>query len=527
MRRVSPTFRVSSSTHCLARTAEGQELFAAAMKEGHCRSFFPLVAQFRTQDEPAFCGLASLTMALNALRVDPGVRWNGVWRWYSERSLTCCKPLEEVEAEGISIAQLACLARCNTLHAQITTLSHPAPGVVDAARKAAGTSLPDESADAAAIVAWLAADSAAFCATLPEADVAGLRTALKQHCAAPPPLTSVLIANYARGVLGQTGSGHFSPLAAFVEEADAVLILDTARFKYPPHWVSLGRLAAAMAVPTSDGGHRGYLSVQRMAAAPLIMFELSAVLRDGRVQPGGGCQCSDGTPGKAADGCRSGESWQSLLAQMQRELAAVLRGAAQDCMAAAVTSPGCGDGRVADPIALARLAVAGVVSRLVRGPTAGEGPLKAVQAASQSAAGFSRAESPAASHRKWSDAQKADATSLLQQLEATDMFKWVSEVLPHAATDCSEEGCKGVHVTRAHSVSMLLLAACHPGSSGQEGSDIPFQPCCSVAVDAWRGFQALVMEDVAGAAGSSDGVGVLANEVHLLRQQLAALEVEA
>ena len=103
VRRVSHTFRVSFRANSLARTAEGQELFAAAMKEGHCRSFFPLVAQFRTQDEPAFCGLASLTMALNALRVDPGVRWNGVWRWYSERSLTCCKPLEEVEAVMVAL----------------------------------------------------------------------------------------------------------------------------------------------------------------------------------------------------------------------------------------------------------------------------------------------------------------------------------------------------------------------------------------------------------------------------------------
>jgi glutathione gamma-glutamylcysteinyltransferase len=30
-------------------------------------NFFPLIEQFRTQDEPAFCGLATLAMVLNAL----------------------------------------------------------------------------------------------------------------------------------------------------------------------------------------------------------------------------------------------------------------------------------------------------------------------------------------------------------------------------------------------------------------------------------------------------------------------------
>ena len=39
--------------------------------------YFPLAEQFRTQDEPAFCGLSTLTMVLNALAVDPGRVWKG------------------------------------------------------------------------------------------------------------------------------------------------------------------------------------------------------------------------------------------------------------------------------------------------------------------------------------------------------------------------------------------------------------------------------------------------------------------
>ena len=37
--------------------------------------FFRLIGQFRTQDEPAFCGLGSLARVLNALNVDPMRIW--------------------------------------------------------------------------------------------------------------------------------------------------------------------------------------------------------------------------------------------------------------------------------------------------------------------------------------------------------------------------------------------------------------------------------------------------------------------
>ena len=42
----------------------------------------------------ADCGLSCLAMVLNTLEVDPGRRWKGVWRWYSEDMLDCCTPLE-------------------------------------------------------------------------------------------------------------------------------------------------------------------------------------------------------------------------------------------------------------------------------------------------------------------------------------------------------------------------------------------------------------------------------------------------
>ena len=53
-------------------------------------------------------------------------------------------------------------------------------------------------------------------------------------------------------MLAQSGTGHFSPAAAYDAATDSVLVLDVARFKYPPHWVPLPLLHAAV------GAHRGY-----------------------------------------------------------------------------------------------------------------------------------------------------------------------------------------------------------------------------------------------------------------------------
>lgn len=55
-----------------------------------------------------------------------------------------------------------------------------------------------------------------------------------------------IVATYSRKVLKQTGDGHFSPIAGFHPGKDLVLIMDTARFKYPPHWIKVSLLLKAM-----------------------------------------------------------------------------------------------------------------------------------------------------------------------------------------------------------------------------------------------------------------------------------------
>ncbi len=43
------------------------------------------------------------------------------------------------------------------------------------------------------------------------------------------------------------GIGHFSPIGGYHKTKDLVLIMDVARFKYPPYWLPLNQLWNAMA----------------------------------------------------------------------------------------------------------------------------------------------------------------------------------------------------------------------------------------------------------------------------------------
>jgi glutathione gamma-glutamylcysteinyltransferase len=52
-------------------------------------------------------------MVLNALSIDPKRPWKGSWRWFHEKLLDCCLPLDTVASEGVVLTQAACLAKCN------------------------------------------------------------------------------------------------------------------------------------------------------------------------------------------------------------------------------------------------------------------------------------------------------------------------------------------------------------------------------------------------------------------------------
>jgi glutathione gamma-glutamylcysteinyltransferase len=201
----------------------GRALLAEAIAAGTANAFFPLAAHLHTQSEPAWCGLGTLVTVLNALDIDPGRVWKGPWRYFGEELLVCCKALEVAAAEGLSLDEVACLAACNG--AEVTAHRVDGPAAAE-----------------------------------------DFRVALAASVRAPT--GPFLVANYSRKPLGQTGDGHFSPLAAWHPERDLVLVLDVARFKYPPHWVPVARLIEAMsAVDPACGQARGWLSLARAATA--------------------------------------------------------------------------------------------------------------------------------------------------------------------------------------------------------------------------------------------------------------------
>jgi glutathione gamma-glutamylcysteinyltransferase len=206
---------------------DGQRLFAEALAAGGLGGYFALAEQYQTQSDPAFCGLGSLVVALNALAIDPGRLWKGPWRWFSEELLDCCVSLEQVRSKGIDLDTLACLARCNGADATLVR----------------------------------------------DGEAAAFRAAVARASRAPG---EVIVVSYDRATLGQTGAGHFSPIGGYHAASDHVLVLDVARFKYPPHWVPLARMVAAMHTTDPDNGRmRGWVSLRRRESGHAVMLSLA------------------------------------------------------------------------------------------------------------------------------------------------------------------------------------------------------------------------------------------------------------
>jgi hypothetical protein len=71
-----------------------------------------------------------------------------------------------------------------------------------------------------------------------------------------------VLVNYFRANLGQVGGGHWSVLASFDAQSDSVLVLDVAKYKYTPVWVSISTLHKAIAtLDTTSNQSRGLVIV--------------------------------------------------------------------------------------------------------------------------------------------------------------------------------------------------------------------------------------------------------------------------
>lgn len=73
---------------------------------------------------------------------------------------------------------------------------------------------------------------------------------------------SFIVANFDGKILNKTSNGHISPIVAYHQESDEVLILDSALHKNKWFWTSLENLVKAM--NTKDGDdYRGYLIISK------------------------------------------------------------------------------------------------------------------------------------------------------------------------------------------------------------------------------------------------------------------------
>ena len=205
----------------------GKQLFREALGTGGMESFFALSEQFVTQSEPSYCALSSLAMVLNALNFDPKKVWKGAWRWVSEETLQCeteiCgHSLEKVQRKGMDFDEFESLARCH--------------GICIKSYKADEREHHEEC----------------------HYNVSQFRSHV-ESIASSDRAESFIIANFSRKVLGQTGDGHFSPIGGYHKEKDLVLVMDVARFKYPPFWVPLEDLWDSMVVTDkTTEASRGY-----------------------------------------------------------------------------------------------------------------------------------------------------------------------------------------------------------------------------------------------------------------------------
>ncbi|CAH8481996.1 unnamed protein product [Schistosoma intercalatum] len=229
MPKVQEFYRRPLPRHCIPFSSpEGKHIFREALLSGQMEAYFSLASQFCTQEEPSYCGLASLVMILNALGLDPGRVWKGPWRWYHESMLTCCLP-RDVLTKGITLDDFVKIARCYGLDVDLHRVS-------------------------------------------PDTSLSYFRDVVTKMTSGSS--EGYLVVCYSRSALGQTGTGHFAPVGGYHPDRELVFLFDTARFKYPPHWVSLTKLWFSMNQVDPDTQlPRGFV-VLRKAAIPVSTEQL-------------------------------------------------------------------------------------------------------------------------------------------------------------------------------------------------------------------------------------------------------------
>ena len=202
-------------------SSEGATLLFEA--EAHA-DYFPLSMHFTTQDNPAYCGPATIAMVLNALEVPRPASNMTLGLGMFDQTNIFTPAAEKVKPAGaivsppygMTLNELGGLLAAHGLAVEVT---HASASSADGFRETAVRHLEDDD-------------------------------------------TFVLV-NYLRKAIGQESGGHISPLGAYDADTDRFLILDVSRYKYPPVWVDAATLFDAMNTVDSDneGRTRGFVTV--------------------------------------------------------------------------------------------------------------------------------------------------------------------------------------------------------------------------------------------------------------------------
>ena len=207
------------------RSPDGEKLLR---ESGPSEAFFPLIANFVTQNTLGHCGIASIVMVLNALQLPaPSVPEYKPYRIFTQDNFFSAAterilPVAVFMKQGTTLDQLGGLLALYPLKVEV---HHAGDTSLDAFRAGARDHL-----------------------------------ARKDH---------FVLVNYLRKAMGQEIGGHISPLASYDADTDRFLILDVARYKYPPVWVTASDLFNAMNTIDTDNERktRGFVLIERATEA--------------------------------------------------------------------------------------------------------------------------------------------------------------------------------------------------------------------------------------------------------------------
>lgn len=183
----------------------------------HDRPYWQLMNHFMTEPHGITCGPVTATMVLNAfgtqglpapvsdlysIHVDNFSMTNHYWDLQNINASECVKKAVG-RSRGLSLTQLGAMLDCASPRTSVDIVHSY------------------------------------------ESSVSKFREAIVKAFEAEP--LQYVTVNFDRHGLDQMGAGHHSPLGAYDAVSDKVLLLDVARYKYPPVWVHVEDMWRSMA----------------------------------------------------------------------------------------------------------------------------------------------------------------------------------------------------------------------------------------------------------------------------------------